>query len=52
MSLNLQADAANTQEDVSAELKADSIADIDNAEEVKAIIKEGVQAVLENLEEY
>ena len=37
---------------MSAELKADSIADIDNAGEAEAIIKKGVQAVLENLEEY
>ena len=40
------------QEDMSAELKADSVTDIDNAEKAKAIIKEGVQAVLKNLEEY
>ena len=39
------------QEDVSVELKADSVADIDDVGEVEAIIKEGVQAVLENLEE-
>jgi len=30
------------QEDVSAELKAEGIADKDNAKEAKAIIKEGV----------
>jgi hypothetical protein len=37
---------------VSAELKVDSIANKNNAEEVEVIIEEGVQAVLENLEEY
>ena len=37
---------------MSAELKTDSIADIDNAEEAEAIIKKEVQAVLKNLEEY
>ena len=40
------------QEDMSAELKINSVADINNAGETKAIIKEGVQAVLKNLEEY
>ena len=40
------------QEDVSAELKTNSVADIDNIKEAKAMIKKGVQAVLKNLEEY
>ena len=37
---------------MSAEFKADSIIDMDDAEKAEAMIKEGVQAVLENLEEY
>ena len=37
---------------MSAEFKADSVADIDNTKEVKVMIKEEVQAVLKNLEEY
>ena len=37
---------------MSVEFKADGIIDKDNAGEAEAIIKEGVQAVLENLKEY
>ena len=42
MSLSPQANTANTQEDISAELKTDGIADKDNTGEAEAIIKEGV----------
>ena len=52
MSLSPQANTTNTQEDVSAEFKADGVTNKDNTGEAEAIIKEGVQAVLENLEEY
>ena len=34
------------QEDISTELKADSIVNKDNVGEVKAIIKKGIQAAL------
>ena len=37
-----QADTANIQEDVSAELKADGVTDKDDVEEAEVIIKEGV----------
>jgi hypothetical protein len=37
---------------VSAEFKADSIADKNNTGEMEVIIKKGVQAALENLKEY
>jgi hypothetical protein len=40
------------QEDISAEFKADSIADKDDAGKAKTIIKKGVQAALKKLEEY
>ena len=49
--MSLQANAANMQEDISTELKIDSIADKDNVGKTKAIIKEGVQAALKKLEE-
>ena len=37
---------------MSTELKVNSIIDIDDTEEAEVIIKEEVQAVLKNLEEY
>ena len=40
------------QKDINTEFKADSVVDKNNAKEVEVIIKEGVQAVLEILEEY
>ena len=52
MSLSPQANTANIQEDISVEFKTDSITDKNNAGEAEAIIKKGVQAVLENLKEY
>ena len=42
MSLSLQANTTNIQEDISIEFKTDSITDKDNTGEVEAIIKEGV----------
>ena len=39
------------QKDVSAELKADGVADEDDAGEAETMIKEGVQAALGELEE-
>ena len=52
MSLNLQARDVNTQDNRSAELEAEGVVDKDNTEEVEAMIKEGVQAALDKLEEY
>ena len=40
------------QEDISTELKADSVADKDNVGKVKAIVKKGIQAALKKLKEY
>ena len=40
------------QDNRSAELKVKGIVDKDNTKEVEAIIKEGVQAALDKLEEY
>ena len=52
VSLNLQAKDVNTQGNRSAELKAEGIVNKNNTEEAEAIIKEGVQAALDKLEEY
>ena len=52
VSLNLQARDVDTQGNRSAELKAEGVVDKDNTEEAEAIIKEGVQAALDKLEEY
>ena len=52
VSLNLQARDIDTQGNKSAELKAEGIVDKDNTEEAEAIIKKGVQAALDKLEEY
>ena len=40
------------QDNRSAELKAEGVVDEDDMEEAEAIIKEGVQAALDKLEEY
>ena len=52
MSLSLQTNIINTQEDISIEFKTDGITDKNNTGEAEAIIKEGVQAVLKNLKKY
>jgi hypothetical protein len=51
VSSSLQAGAIGTNDDVSAELKAEGVADKNDAEETEAMIEEGVQAALEKLEE-
>ena len=52
MSLSLQADTTNIQEDISIKFKTNSITDKDNMEETKAIVKEEIQVALKKLEEY
>ena len=42
MSLSLQASTISTNDNVSAELKAEGVADKNNAKEIEVIIKEGV----------
>ena len=46
---SLSASIANTQNNISAEFKAEGIADKNDIKEIKAIIKERVQIILEKL---
>ena len=51
VSSSLQAGVANQQDDVSAELEAEDIADEGGVEETNAMIEEGVQVAFEELKE-
>jgi hypothetical protein len=49
VSSKLQVGAVDTQDDVSAELEAEDVAEVD---EIEVMVEEGVQAALEELKEY